>query len=172
MERYDGKTRQDDIKKWTLIAIPIVVAIVACLIGMRALKKATAPDYTIVTLCNGSINEDAKAIIEDAAAQVVGDKNGNGKIKISFKEVMPATFGGYDVSASALFTGDYVLFLIIDPSPWSSDILAEKIDLSGTKFWTELNTALPVYGCILNTKEKDMEEARKIIEALQDQALD
>lgn len=172
MERYDGKTRKDDIKKWTLIAIPIVVVILACFIGMHLLKKANAPDYTIVTLCNGSINEEAKASIEEAAAQVVGDKDGNGKIKIAFKDVMAANLGGYDVSASALFTGDYVLFLITDPSQWSSDVLAEKVNLSGTKFWAELDTELPVYGCILNTKEKDMEEARKIIEALQDQELD
>ena len=74
---------------------------------------------------------------------------------------MPASFGGYGESVAALFTGDYVFFLVVAPTPWSMDVLAVKTDLSGSKFWTQLNTELPIYGCIFNTDEADMNETKK-----------
>ena len=176
-ERYDGKTRKDDVKKWTLIISLGVILFVDLQVGLHFLKKANAPDYVIVDMCRGLLKEDITERIQDTTAQVVGDKNGNGKATVSVKKVTPTTVGvyggsdeagGYDESTAALFTGDYVLFLMLDPSPWDDSILAERIDLTETELWESLNTPLPVYACILNTDEEQMEEAGRIIEALRD----
>lgn len=169
MERYDGKTRKDDIRKYTLIGVPIALLVIGFFVGLHFLKKAGAADYTVVVMCNGTLNEAAQADLEEAVKSAVGDANGNGRITVDFKEVMPAVFGGYDMTASALFTGDYVFFLILDPSQWGSDILAVKKNLSGTKFWKDLDTEMNVYGCILNTDETRMNEAKRILKALEKQ---
>lgn len=176
-ERYDDKTRKDDVKKWTLIISLGVILFAGLQVGLHFLKKANAPDYVIVDMCSGLLKEDITEHIQETAAQVIGDKNGNGKATVSIKKVMPTDVGGrdestvaggYDESAAVLFAGDYVLFLMLDPSPWDDDILAERIDLTETELWERMNTPLPLYGCILNTDEEKMEEAKRIIEALRD----
>lgn len=169
MERYDGKTRKDDVKKWLLIGIPAAIVVIGFFVGMNLIKKAIAPDYTIVTMMNGTLNDTAKAMVEEAAAAAVGDKNENGKVKIGFKEVTPAAYGGYGDAAATLFAGDYVFFLITDPTPWTSDLLAVKTNLSDAKFWQAMDTNQPIYGCILNTDEDAVAEAQRIIELLQEQ---
>lgn len=168
MERYDGKTRKDDIKKWTLISIPIVLVLIGFFVGLHVLKKANAPDYTVVTLCDSALTDAAMEDIREAAA-VLGDLDGNGKVNIAIKELRPGPLGEFDESVAPVFLGDYVLFLISRPNRWTSDILAVKTNLTGTKLWNDLHTTAPVYGCILNTKEDDMAQAQKIIDALQAQ---
>lgn len=170
MERYDGKTRKDDIRKWTLISIPILLALIGFFVGLHVLKKANAPDYTVVTLCDPVLTDAAMEDIRQAAA-VLGDLDGNGKVKIAIKELRPGPLGEFDDSAAAVFTGDYVLFLISRPGRWTSDLLAVKTDLTDTKLWSDMQTADPVYGCILNTKEEDMAQAQRIIDALQAQTM-
>ena len=165
-ERYDGKSRKDDIKKWMGIVAAALIVIVACAVGMHQLKKSAAADYTIVDMCDGNLSDEAKAYVQQVAAEVIGDKNGNGNVKISFKEVLPAAFGGYGESAGALFTGDYVLFLMLDPDSWNEDILAEKIDLSGTEMWELMKIEMPVYACILNTDEEEIAEAEQIVSSM------
>lgn len=171
-ERYDGKTRKDDIKKWIPIVTLAILLFIGLQVGIHFLKKANAADYTIVDMCSGLLKEDAAEALKKVAAEVIGDKDENGRVIIDIKQVMPAVFGGYDESAAALFTGDYILFLMLDPTPWDENILAEKIDLTGTAIWESMNTPLSVYGCILNTDEEDMAEAHKIIEALQQKVED
>ena len=166
-ERYDGKTRKDDLKKWVPIMVLVIILFVGLQVGLHFLKKSNAADYVIVDMCNGLLTEDAKEHVQQTAAEVVGDKDENGKIKISMKEVLPAEFGGYDESAGVLFTGDYVLFLMLDPNLLDENILAKKVDLTGTDIWESMDTSSSVYACILNTDEDDMIEAEKIIESLQ-----
>lgn len=166
MERYDGKTRKDDIKKWLLIGIPVAIVVIGLMIGSNLLKKANAADYTVVTLCDPALNEAVMEDIKAAAGQVIGDRNGNGNVKIAVKELRPGPLGDFDESVSVMFNGDYPLFLISSPQRWSEDILAEKINLTGTKLWYDLNRQEALYGCILNTDEEDMEEAKQIIDAI------
>lgn len=166
MERYDGKTRKDDIRKWTIIISIAVVVILGLSIAFRQFKKATAADYAVVDMCNGLCNEEMQAEIRRIVGDVVGDKNENGKVKVEIKSIMPGHFGGYTDTAAPLFTGDYVLFFMLDPNPWDEDLLVEKINLRGTKLWQMMNTELPLYACILNTKDRDVEEAREIVDAI------
>lgn len=170
MERYDGKTRKDDIKKWTLISIPILLVLIGLFVGMHFLKKGKAPDYTVVTLCDPPLSDEAMEDIR-AAASVLGDLDGNGKVNIAIKELRPGPLGEFDESVAPVFLGDYVLFLISRPDRWGTDILASKTNLTGTKFWLDLNRNAPVYGCILNTDEDAMAEAERVIEALQAQEM-
>ena len=166
MERYDGKTRKDDIRKWLLIGIPAALVLIGIIVGTNLLKKATAPDYTVVTMCDPALNEAVMDDIKAAAGAVIGDRNGNGSVKIAIKELRPGPLGTFDESVSVMFNGDYTLFLITAPDRWTEDILAERVNLKGTKLWYDLNRTEPVYGCILNTDEDDMAEAQKIIDAL------
>ena len=170
MERYDGKTRKDDIKKWGLISIPIVLVLICFFTGIHVLKKANAPDYTVVTLCDPPLTEAAMEDIR-AAASVLGDLDGNNRVNIAIKELRPGPLGEFDESVVPVFLGDYVLFLISRPDRWTKDILASKTDLTGTKFWFDLNRNEPVYACVLNTDEDAMADAEKIIEAFQAQEL-
>ena len=166
MERYDGKTRKDDIKKWLMIGIPAALVLIGLIVGTNILKKANAPDYTVVTLCDPALNEAVKEDIRAAASEVIGDRNGNGSVKIAIKELRPGPMGEFDESSAVVFSGDFTLFLITTPDRWTEDILAERVNLNGTKLWLDFNRPEPVYGCILNTDEDDMAEARKIIDAL------
>ena len=125
MERYDGKTRKDDIKKWMLISIPIVLVVIGLLAGMHFLKKAKAPDYTVVKLCDPPLTEAATEDIRTAAS-VLGDLDGNGKVNVAVKELRPGPLGEFDESVAPVFLGDYVLFLISNPNRWGADILASK----------------------------------------------
>lgn len=167
-ERYDGKTRKDDIRKWTLIISAVVIVFIAIQIGLHFLKKQTAPDYTVVDLCYGTIREETQEHIKRVVGEVVGDKNGNGNVNVSVKSLLPDYMGGYEENAAPLFAGDYVLFFMTDPSPWEGDLIAEVIDLEGTALYNEyvqFGNGVEFYACILNTKDKDMEEAHRIVDA-------
>lgn len=167
-ERYDGKTRKDDIRKWTLIISAAVVVFIAIQIGLHFLKKANAPDYVVVDMCEGTLTEKTQEHIKRVVGEVVGDKDGNGNVKVSIKSLVSPYLGGYDETAAPLFTGDYVLFFMFDPSPWGSEILAKKISLKGTALcdeYDEHNVGASFYACILNTNDKDMEEAQRIVDA-------
>ena len=173
-ERYDGKTRKDDRKQHALIALLVILLLVALGTVTHLLKKAREPDYTVVDLSEGSFTEETIAYIREVAGPYIGDRNGNGKVRIAVKSVRPEVFGGYDTNTAALFTGDYVLFFVADPTPWYGDILAEEYDLEGTALWDTLNlraTDCPyLHACILNTNDHDMDEARQIINAILDTA--
>jgi hypothetical protein len=168
-ERYDGKSRKDDIRKWSIIVGIVVILFVGLQIGLHFLKKATAADYTVVDMCDGRLTEAVQEHIKQITGGVVGDKNENGNVKVSIKSIMSGYMSDYTESAAAMFTGDYVLFFMIDPAPWDEDILAEKIDLTGTPLWEEwatTNSEMHLYACILNTNDKDMEEAQNIVDAI------
>lgn len=173
MERYDGKTRKDDYIKYGCIGAAALVLFIGLQVGLHFLKKANADDYTVAYVCNLELNETARQDIQDAVAEVVGDKDGNGKVKVGIKEVYqernPEVFGGgYDMSA--MFTGDYVLFLMADPSSYTEDIFISKTNLSESKLWVDAGAGgLPIYGCVLNTKDRDVEEAEQIIQKLLEQ---
>ncbi len=161
-ERYDGKTRKDDIRKYTIIAIIVAAAVIACGIGIFLFHRATAPDYTFIDANYGDIPEETLENIENVIGEVVGDKNNNGKVKVNAKVVMPATFGGYSLMLEPMFTGDYILFLISDPSQFE-DMFIETIDISSSPLLAE---CCGTYACILDTDDRDVEEAEQIVAAL------
>jgi hypothetical protein len=168
-ERYDGKTRKDDIKKWTIITVIAVVSFVGLQVGLHFLKKANAADYVIVDMTEGRLKEDAQEHIKQIAGNVIGDKNGNGTVKVSIKSIMSGFASDYTESAAAMFTGDYILFFMTDPEPWDEDILIEKIDLTDTPLyqeWEVTNPGMRLYACILNAKDEEVEEAQRIVDAI------
>ena len=170
MERYDGKTRKDDFVKYGCIGGAVVLVFVLLQVGMHFLKKANANDYTVAYVSDVALNDAARQDIQEAVATVVGDKDGNGKIKVGFKEFSPPGPGNYD--SSVMFAGEYVLFLISEPSYYMDEIFASKTDLAESKLWKDMRVERPffsMYGCILNTKDRDVEEAEQIIQKLLEQ---
>jgi hypothetical protein len=168
MERYDGKTRKDDIKKWTLIISAVLVLFIGLQVGLHFLKKANAPDYTIVTLCNRALTEAAAQDLTEAAQPIVAEALGKDTAKISVREVLP-TASGFDESVTTLFTGDYVLFIIAEPYQFSAEMLPEQVNLAGTKLYSDQQRFGPLYACILSTSDQEMETARQIIAAIKAQ---
>ena len=168
MERYDGKTRKDDYIKYGCIGGAVVLVFVLLQVGMHFVKKANASDYTVAYVSSVGLNDAARKDIQEAVAEVVGDKNGNGKVKVGFKEFSQPDQGSFD--SSVMFAGEYVLFLISEPSFYMGEIFASKTDLSDSKFWQDAGVErVPIYGCVLNTKDRDVEEAEQIIQKLLEQ---
>ena len=169
MERYDGKTRKHDMIKYGGIAVLAILLFVGLQIGLHILKRSTRADYSIVYACNAELTEAAAQEIKSAAAEVIGDRDGNGSIVINIKEVRPQYVGGFDMSG--LFTGDYVLFILTDQEIYTDDIFVSRRSLSSAKFWQEtMGQHVPAYGCILNTLDSDIEDAEHILDILLDDA--
>ena len=168
-ERYDGNTRKHDIIKYGGIATLAILLFVGLQIGLHILKRSTKADYSIVYACSPSLTEAAAQEIKSAAAEVIGDRDGNGKIIINIKEVRPQYLGGYDMSG--FFTGDYVLFIMTDHEMYTDDIFISRRSLSNAKFWQDtMGQQVPVMGCVLNTTDSDVEDAERILDILLDES--
>lgn len=180
MERYDGKTRKDDIKKWTLIITAAVVAFVGLQVGIHFLKKANEADVVYVDMCAGLLKDEGRKMIKSAIKEVWEDTDGNGRVIVDYKQILSGETAEFDREAntyranyggeiSVLFNGDYVLFFTLDPSAFSADTMAVKEDLSGTALWETLNTPLALYACVLNTDEEQVQMGKEVIRILKAQ---
>lgn len=67
MERYDGKTRKDDIKKYALIGLAVLVVILGLILLTSYLKKQNTvePDYRAVIACSESLSRDVVEELEN-----------------------------------------------------------------------------------------------------------
>ena len=169
-ERYDGKSRKDDMRKYGAIAAVVIVLFIGLQVGFHFLKKANAPDYYVLFACNSyEPTEEMTADLTEAVAEVIGDRNGNGKKTADFKVVHPDAWGDYS-QLYAFFTGDYVLFFMLEPERYGEeDLFVSTTDLEGTKIYQDSGIPFPMYACILNTADDDVEDAQRILELLQNQ---
>ena len=91
MERYDGKTRKDDIKKYFLIALGVVLVIILyrCLTGLIYKVSHPTPDLVVVygveTVTDYQEEDDMEALMKEFAS----DLDGNGKVVV---DVLPFDF--------------------------------------------------------------------------------
>ena len=130
MERYDGKTRKDDIKKYTLIGLGVVLVIVGIflLTGFLKRKNTVEPDYQVVVACSESLSQDVVEELENAIGGVVGDCNGDGAVSVTVQALRLVDLSGnidlanpgenadddFNRMAIYLADGSYDLFLLSD----------------------------------------------------------
>ena len=151
----------------SLSVLCIALLFFLLLIGLLTLRNNTKADYSIVYACDIELTDAAAENIKSAAAEVIGDRDENGKIIINIKEVRPQYLGGYDMSG--LFTGDYVLFIVTDHEMYTDEIFVSRRNLSSAKFWKHtMGQSVSVYGCVLNTIDSDVEDAERILDNLLD----
>lgn len=125
MERYDGKTRKDDTKKYILIGMTVLIVVLGLHFLTRTLKKnnTVEPDYVVAIGCSDSIGETVAEEFKNVIGGIVGDLNGDGKTIIEIdayklvdnsgtgEEILDNEFNGMNFSISA---GETILFLLSD----------------------------------------------------------
>ncbi len=81
MERYDGKTKKDDYKKYALIALGVVAIIVLYVVVTQVIKKVShpTPDMSIVVACGKVVDFQMQDEMEQYLKPLVGDLDGNGR---------------------------------------------------------------------------------------------
>lgn len=130
MERYDGKTRKDDIIKYTLIVAGILILLIAFTFLTRWLKhkNTVEPDYRVVVACSEVLSQDVVDDLENAIGGVTGDLNGDGKVAIQVQALQLVDMSGnidlmqptgnadddFKRMAVYLADGSYNLFLLSD----------------------------------------------------------
>ena len=130
MERYDGKTRKDDIKKYTLIGLGVLIVVVgiSLLSGFLKRKNTVEPDYRVVVACSESLSQDVVDDLENVIGGVVGDRNGDGTVSVSVQALRLVDVSGnidlanpgenadddFNRMAIDLADGSYELFLLSD----------------------------------------------------------
>lgn len=130
MERYDGKTRKDDIKKYTLIGLAVLVVILGLILLTSYLKKQNTvePDYRAVIACSESLSRDVVEELENVIGGIAGDANGDGKVSIDIQALKLVDVSGnidlanpgensddaFNRMAMYLANGEYNLFLLSD----------------------------------------------------------
>lgn len=126
MERYDGKTRKDDIKKYILICIGIVVLIVLYVLTTRTIKRLShpTPDMSIVIASTKILDDTMSENAENLLSPLVGDLDNNGKEVV---EVVPLNLwrnSGIETDSDTsklhdyIANGTYRLFLISSDANW------------------------------------------------------
>lgn len=81
MERYDGKTRKDDYRKYALIALGVLVLVVLYHLvtwGIQKLSHPT-PDITVIFGSELALDFDQEDTLESDLSPYVPDLDGNGK---------------------------------------------------------------------------------------------
>ena len=132
MERYDRKTRKDDIKKYTLIGLAVLVVILGLILLTSYLKKQNTvePDYRAVIACSESLSRDVVEELENVIGGIAGDANGDGKVSIDIQALKLVDVSGnidlanpgensddaFNRMAMYLANGEYNLFLLSDES--------------------------------------------------------
>ena len=126
MERYDGKTRKDDIKKYALIGAGIVLVIILYNLTAYAIRRLShpTPDMSVVIASTKILDDQMTGDAEALLAPLVGDLDGNGKAVV---EVIPlnlwretAMEADSDTAKLSEYMGDgtYKLFLISSDANW------------------------------------------------------
>lgn len=114
MERYDGKTRKDDIRKWLLIAGAAAIVLLIFL-GRSLFLSVNKAKADLSILLMDAPDDEAAARLEAALAEEIPDVNGDGQVVISVSEGsmtagnLSESFGAADMYFAE---SDYDLFLL------------------------------------------------------------
>lgn len=145
MERYDGKSKKDDYRKYALIAAGVVLVIILYHVITWAVRKAShpTPDMTVVVACDNAVDFEIKNSMEETLAAYIPDLDGNGKnvvevlgLKtvendaITAAEVdLAGAQSDFDVLQEYFTQGTYALFLLsyhAEGRPVFSDYVGEQ----------------------------------------------
>jgi len=149
MERYDGKTRKDDVKKYILIAIGVILLIVLYKLFVYIVVRVShpTPDMRVVIASAKIIDYSMVDEAESYLGPLAGDLDGNGKAVV---EVIPLNMAGNEEITAFdsegvevesdrtllkryLTEGTYHLFLLGKNKP--SPDLPSKFKSSGDSYW-------------------------------------
>lgn len=138
MERYDGKTKKDDYKKYALIALGVVAVIIVINVITYVVRKVShpTPDMSIVVACAKVVDFQMQDEMELYLKPLVGDLDGNGR---EVAEVVPLRMVENEAMAQAgigavgaeddisllqsyIASGEYKLFLVSDEPRENSKI--------------------------------------------------
>lgn len=113
MERYDGKTKRDDYIKYGLIAfgVLVVLGLLIWFTGFLKQRRQVSYDYTVVIASEEAFNSAMVQDLESVFGDIVGDRNGDGKVNISVETLRLTDFGSaklYDREAEENY-GEAVL---------------------------------------------------------------
>lgn len=130
MERYDGKTKKDDYKKYALIALGVVAVIIVINVITYVVRKVShpTPDLSIVVACAKVVDFQVQDEMELYLKPLVGDLDGNGR---EVAEVVPLRTVANEAIAQAglgavgaeddisrlsayIASGEYKLFVVSD----------------------------------------------------------
>lgn len=161
MERYDGKTKRDDIKKYILIGLGVLIVIVgiSLLTGFLRRKNTVEPDYQVVVACSENLSQDVVEGLENAIGGVVGDRNGDGTVSVTVQALRLVDLSGnidlanpgenadddFNRMAVYLADGSYDLFLLSDEP--SGGFLGAATVYCNAGFFIELPEDLADPGC-------------------------
>lgn len=127
MERYDGKTRKDDIRKYLLIGAVVIILLVGwfLLLHFFGAQDDPEPDYRVVYAGDAALDSETEAYLEEYIGDVVGDRNGDGKktVEVLSVSVNPEDYtnstGGFLYLAELMSEPDiYLMFLTDEPETW------------------------------------------------------
>ena len=169
MERYDGKTRKDDIKKYTLFGLGVLIVVVgiSLLTGFLKRKNTVEPDYRVVVACSESLSQDVVEDLENVIGGVVGDRNGDGTVSITVQALRLVDVSGnidlanpgenadddFNRMAIDLADGSYELFLLSDEP--SGGFKGAATVYCEADFFAELPEDLADPTCLTRTSLKD-----------------
>ena len=169
MERYDGKTRKDDIKKYTLIGLGVLIVVVgsSLLTGYLKRKNTVEPDYRVVVACSESLSQDVVDDLENVIGGVVGDRNGDGTVSVTVQALRLVDVSGnidlanpgenadddFNRMAIYLADGSYDLFLLSDEP--SGGFLGAATVYCEADFFAELPDGLADPTCKTRASLKD-----------------
>lgn len=161
MERYDGKTRKDDIKKYILIAFGALILVIDLVLLTRFLKQKNTvePDYRVVVACSENLSQEVIGDLENAIGGVTGDLNGDGKVSVQVEALRLVDISGnmdlanptgnsdddFNRMAVYLADGGYNLFLLSDEP--SGGFQGAATVYCGAGFFTELPEDLADPAC-------------------------
>ena len=112
-ERYDGKTRKDDYKKYILIAAAVVLVIVIWIVVFKVFGTSNKdPDLSMVFVAYGVPSDDAQAQLEEFVEETVGDLNGDGHSIVDISYVDYSITNGDDQMMIRFSEDEYILFIL------------------------------------------------------------
>lgn len=106
MERYDGKSKKNDHRKYALIAAAVVVVIVVWCLVLDGGSGETEADFRVLYASSTGIDSESEEYLEDYIGGVVGDQNHDGEtvVEIVSTAIDPEEYA--DASSAFLYLAE------------------------------------------------------------------
>lgn len=141
-ERYDGKTRNDDLRKWLIIGGGLIVAVIVIALLM-SVYGGEEYDLGVFIFSDVVIGDEMTATLESAVGGIIGDINGDGKVKILIGSAVTGDennmFQGLEAAGAYLSDDRFTLYIM---TPAISDNFCSQ----------ELFDSLEGYGLEMDSK--------------------
>lgn len=94
-ERYDGRTKKDDYKKYILIGASVILIIIIIKITFTIFtSKEPKADLNVLFAFNGALTSESKDLFSSALSSAVGYINGDGRtvVNIEYQKFDPSEY--------------------------------------------------------------------------------